>query len=99
MIASVPDLCILFTFHKVCTIIHYPICALIENWLNSKCCKFVKNIYFDIKLLHAHLQYGFDIPGSIKNDTLKALGGVDFTKYEPIIYYPLFNMYNGRKIG
>ena len=31
--------------------------AIIENWLSSKCCKFVKIHFFSIILLHAYLQY------------------------------------------
>ena len=46
----------------------------------SKPCKFVKNYFFSFKLLHAHLQYVCNIPTKHQKDTLKALGGVDFTK-------------------
>ena len=61
--------------------IKYSICALDENWLISKCCKFVKNIFLDIKLLHAHLKYVCNISAKYQMNILKALGGVDFTKY------------------
>ena len=65
------------------------ISALEENWLSSKCCKFVKNNFLGIKLLHAHLQYVCNISAKYLKDTLKALGGVDFTKYKllPISQY------------
>ena len=43
-------------------------------------CKFVKNYFFSIKFLHAHLQYICNIPTMHLKDTLKALGGDDFTK-------------------
>ena len=36
---------------------------------------------FGIKLLHAHLQYVCHIPAKYQMNILKALGGVDFTKY------------------
>ena len=64
-------------------------CALDENWLSSKCCKFVKNIVLGIKLLHAHLQYVCNIPAKYQMNIQKALGGVDFTKYalSPVSQY------------
>ena len=42
-----------------------------------------------IKLLHAHLQYVCIIPAKYQMDILKALEGVDFTKYAllPISQY------------
>ena len=46
----------------------------------SKPCKFVKNYFFSIKLLHAHLQYVCNTPAKYQMNILKALGGVDFTK-------------------
>ena len=44
---------------------------------------------FGIKLLHAHLQYVCIIPAKYQINILKALGGVDFTKYAllPISQY------------
>ena len=75
---------------------HYSICVLDKKWLCSKCCKFVKNSFLDIKLLHAHLQYVCNIPAKYQMNILKALGGVDFTKYALL---PLVNMYNGRKLA
>ena len=49
-----------------------------------KCCKFVKNHFFSIKLCYAHLQFVCNILAKYYNDTLKALGGDDFTKYAPL---------------
>ena len=46
-----------------------------------KCCKFVKNNFLDIKLLHAHVQYVCNIPAKYQKNILKAQGEVDFTKY------------------
>ena len=65
----------------MCTITHESISALDENWLSSKCCKFVKNNFLGIILLHAHLQYVCNIPAKYQVNIPKALGGVDFTKY------------------
>ena len=64
---------------------------LTRNWLQArlsvyprkelmKFCKFVKNYFFSIKLLHAHLQYVCNIPTMLLKDTLKALVEVHFTK-------------------
>ena len=71
------------SFHKTSTINHYSKCALDENWLSSKCCKFVKNNFLGIKFLHAHL------PAKNQMNILKALGEVYFTKYAllPISQY------------
>ena len=45
-------------FHKICTINHYLLGAvIIKKWPSQKPCKFVKKYFFSIKLLHAHLQY------------------------------------------
>ena len=41
----------------------------------------LSKILFGIKLLHAHLQYVCNIPAKYQMNILKALGGVDFTKY------------------
>ena len=49
-------------FTKYAHINHYSLCSLVENWLSSKCCKLVKNIFLDIRLLHANLQYACNIP-------------------------------------
>ena len=48
-----------------------------------------KKFFLDIKLLHAHLQYVCSIPAKYQMIILKALGGVDFTKYAllPISQY------------
>ena len=47
------------------------------------------NNFFGIKLFHAHLQYVYNIPPKYQINILKALGGVDFTKYglSPISQY------------
>ena len=53
-----------------------------ENWLSSICCKICqKYFFFGIKILHAHLKYVCNIPTKYQMNILKALGGVDFTKY------------------
>ena len=65
--------------------------VLTRNWLQARLTVYppqyadqnpvnVKNYFFSIKLLHAHLQYVCNIPTMHLKDTLKALGGVDFTK-------------------
>ena len=48
-----------------------------------------KIIFLDFKLLNAHLQYVCSIPAKYQMNILKALGGVDFTKYAllPISQY------------
>ena len=40
-----------------------------------------KNIFFSIIILHAHLQYVCNMSAKYGKEILKALGGVDFTKY------------------
>ena len=55
--------------------------AIIENWLSSKCCKFVKIHFFSTILLHTHLQYVWNMSAKYQKRILKAVGGVDFTKY------------------
>ena len=62
----------------------------------SKPCKFVKNYFFSIKLLHAHLQYVCNIPAKYQMNILKALGGVDFTKYALL---PISQYVHWKKIG
>ena len=76
-----------FTKYALLPISQY--CALEENWLSSKCCKFVKNIFFGIKILHAHLHYVCNILAKYQMNILKAIGEVDFTKYalSPISQY------------
>ena len=39
-----------------------------------------KNVFI-IKLLHAHLQYVFNIPAKYYKNQLKALGGVEYIKF------------------
>ena len=48
-----------------------------------------KIFFFGIKLLHAHLQYVCNIHAKYQMNILKALGGVDFTKYALL---PIVNM-------
>ena len=48
-----------------------------------------KIFFFGIKLLHAHLQYVCNIHAKYQMKILKALGGVDFTKYALL---PIVNM-------
>ena len=62
----------------------------------SKPCKFVKNYFFCIKLLHAHLQYVCNIPAKYQMNILKALGGVYFTKYALL---PISQYVHWKKIG
>ena len=62
----------------------------------SKSCKFVKNYFFSIKLLHALLQYVCNIPAKYQISILKALGGVDFTKYALL---PISQYVHWKKIG
>ena len=64
--------------------------AIIENWLSSKCCKFVKIHFFSIILLHAYLQYLWHISAKYQKRILKAVGGVDFTKYALLALWQTF---------
>ena len=50
--------------------------AYVEKW-----CKFVKNHFFSIIIIHAHLQYVWNMSAKYWKEILKALGGVDFTNY------------------
>ena len=63
-----------------------------KNGKVKKCCKFVKNYFFSIIILHAHLQYVCNMSAKYWKETLKALGGVDFIKYAlpTIIEYKQF---------
>ena len=54
---------------------------MVKNWLSSNAVNLSKLFFFIIKILHAHLQYVCNILAKYKKDTLKALGGVDYTKY------------------
>ena len=49
-----------------------------------------------IKLVHAHLQNVCIIPAKYQLNILKALGGVDFTKYAPL---PISQYVHWTKIG
>ena len=42
---------------------------------------FIKKYFSCIKLLHAHLQYVCNISSKCRKEPVKALRGVDFTKY------------------
>ena len=83
-------------FTKKALLNYYLICALDKNWLSSKCCKFVKNYFLGINLLHAHLQYVSNIPAKYQMNILKALGGVHFTKYALL---PMSQYVQWSKIG
>ena len=62
-----------------------PIIIVYKQWSKNgyveKCCKFVKNYFFSIIILHAHLQYAWNMSAKYWKEILKALGGVDFTNY------------------
>ena len=64
--------------------------AIIENWLSSKCCKCVKIHFFSIILLHAHLQYVWNMSAKYQKRILTAVGGVDFTKYALLALWQTF---------
>ena len=49
----------------------------------KKSCKFVKNKLFSIRIIHAHLKYIWNKCAKNSNETMKALGGLDFIKYSP----------------
>ena len=54
----------------------------------KKSCKFVKNKLFSIRILHAHLKYIWNKCAKNSNETMKALGGLDFIKYAlPAVLY------------
>ena len=47
-----------------------------------KCCKYIKNYFYIIKIPHAPLNMSVTcLHAKYWKDTLKALGGVDFTMY------------------
>ena len=54
---------------------------MVKNDYVEKSCKFVKNYFFIIIILHAHLQYAWSMSAKYLKEILKALGGVDFTNY------------------
>ena len=56
--------------------VHWKKIGYVQNVVNLS-----KIFFFGIKLLHAHLQYVCNIPAKYQMNILKALGGVDFTKY------------------
>ena len=54
----------------------------------KKSCKFVKNKLFSIRIIHAHLKYIWNKCAKNSNETMKALGGLDFIKYAlPAVLY------------
>ena len=55
--------------------------ALIQKLAKLKMLRIYHKIFFIIKLPRAHLQYVYNILAKDKNNTLNALGTVDFTKY------------------
>ena len=55
-----------------------------------------KIVFFCKSILHAKLQYVCNIPAKYLMNILKAIGGVDFTKYT---LSPIVNMYSGRKLS
>ena len=65
-----------------------------KQWSKSgyveKCCKFVKNYFFSIIILHAHLQYVWNMSAKYQKRILKAVGGVDFTKYALLALWQTF---------
>ena len=68
-------------FHKVCTVNHYLLGAVVRKWLLVKIPNNLSKLFLNIKLLYAHLQYVCNISAKCWKDLKKALGGVDFTKY------------------
>ena len=65
----------------------------------KKSCKFVKNKLFSIRILHAHLKYIWNKCAKNSNETMKALGGLDFIKYAlPAVLSKLKNAVNLSKI-
>ena len=75
-------------FHKICTINHYLLGAVITKMAKLKTLKFVKKYFFSIKLLQAHLHDICNTSAKCWKDPAKALRGADFTKYalSTIIY-------------
>ena len=51
------------------------------GYAKKKSCKFVKNKLFSIRIIHAHLIYIWNKCAKNSNETMKALGGLDFIKY------------------
>ena len=64
--------------------VHWTKIDSVQNAVNLS-----KIFFFGNKLLHAHLQYVCNVPPKSQMNILKALGGVDFTKYalSPISQY------------
>ena len=70
--------------------VHWKKIGYVQNAVN------LSKIFFGIKLLHAHLQYVCNIPAKYQMNILKALGEVIS---QSMHYYPLVNMYSGRKLS
>ena len=58
----------------------------------------VNKYFFSIKLLHAHLQYVCNISAKHWKDPMKALRGVDFTKYVPWVIIQTYYCKNNKNI-
>ena len=62
-----------------------PFYSLFKIYIGRKLTRFKiikksQKSFYSITLIHAYLQYACFIPAKYQKDTLKALGGVDFTK-------------------
>ena len=68
-----------FTKYALSIIIYYVLSSENGSVKNPAVCP--KKYFFSIKLLHAHLQYVCNISEKPWKDPMKALKGVDFTKY------------------
>ena len=68
-----------FTKYALPTIIVYKQWS--KNGSMLKIAVNVKNYFFSIIILHAHLQYVWNMSAKYWKEILKALGGVDFTNY------------------
>ena len=59
-------------FHKVCSINHHLLRAVVRKWLSCKPCQFVQKYFFSIKFLHAYFPYVYNISTQCWKDPLKA---------------------------
>ena len=82
--------------------LHFFFVLVYVHWMKTSNEKFkmlsiyINKYFFSIKLLHAHLQYVCNIPAQYQMNILKALGGVDFTKYALL---PISKYVQWSKIG
>ena len=61
----------------------------------KKSCKIVKNHFFSMKIIHAHLKYIWNKSTKNLKETLKALREVDFTNYAlPTIIVPVYKKWS-----